>query len=48
MGHKAAECMVRIVGEIGLESEKPIGEVKNEGMVGGRSGGGFETKNGRM
>ena len=27
VGHKAAECMVHMVREMGLESEKPIGEV---------------------
>ena len=27
VGHKAAEFMVHTVGEMGLESEKPIGEV---------------------
>ena len=30
MGHKAAECMVHMVGEIGLEGDKPIGEVAEE------------------
>ena len=33
-GHKAAECMVHMVGEMGLESEKPIGERKNADDVG--------------
>ena len=30
VGHKAAECMVHMVGEMGLESEKSIGEVAEE------------------